>query len=571
MFKGKKVFVYLPLFLAVFFMLIPLAYGTDGVPKIISYQGRLTNPSGTLLGGSSGTTYHFKFSIWDDPTSDPETGNKLWPTGAPGIATTTVKDGVFNINIGDTANGFPDALTYNFYDNRDVYLQVAVSSNGTSFEILSPRQRIAASGFALNADTVSGKLRVSTSSDYTFNVINEETGRANLSAEGQIQIGGYGVAPTAIGGGALYYNTSTGNLFVWNDATTTPQWISLGGGGGGGSTDLQAAYALGNTITTSDARDINFVLSDTATDSNFVVNFKGVNSIFQIQSSSVPIFTFGVSSSTLATTTISNFTVTGTSSLQGLGFTNASGTSLTLSSVADLQGIEFTNASGTSITLTGVGDFQGIEFTNASGTSLSLTGVADLQGVEFTNASGTSLTLTGVADLQGIEFTNASGTNQSLTSNLVVGGVLTANTLTPNAAMTVGATGQTLILQGSTTTITSAGTANIILTPGGKVSISAGNLDITAGVLQLNNVTRIDNIGQATLTTSTITNLTVSGTSSLQAFTFTNASGTALTLTGLADLQGVEFTNASGTAITLTGAASVGGTFSVAGISSLAT
>jgi hypothetical protein len=38
-------------------------------------------------------------------------------------------------------------------------------------------------------------------------------------------------------------------------------------------------------------------------------------------------------------------------------------------------------------------------------------------------------------------------------------------------------------------------------------TLSSGNLNITTGVLQLASTTRINNLGQATLTTSTITSL----------------------------------------------------------------
>src|SRR5882724_2909592 len=72
-----------------------------GVPSIISYQGRLTDASGNLLGGS-GTTYYFKFSLWDSATIG--SGSQLWPTAGPTSYTRTVRQGVFNANIGDTAN-----------------------------------------------------------------------------------------------------------------------------------------------------------------------------------------------------------------------------------------------------------------------------------------------------------------------------------------------------------------------------------------------------------------------------------------------------------------------------------
>jgi hypothetical protein len=81
----------------------------------------------------------------------------LWPSGSPSVASTTVTNGRFSFNIGDTSSGFPDALDYNFQDNKDVYLQVQVSSSsGGTYETLSPRQRITAAGFAINAGTLLG-------------------------------------------------------------------------------------------------------------------------------------------------------------------------------------------------------------------------------------------------------------------------------------------------------------------------------------------------------------------------------------------------------------------------------
>lgn len=137
----------------IFVFATTVAHATAGVPDIISYQGRLTDQNGILLGGT-GTTYHFKFSIWDSPTVG--AGTRLWPISAPTATSLTVTDGVFDVNIGDTAGGYPDALTYDFQTNDTVYLQVEVSPTGSSYETLGPRPRITSSSTAINAKTLSG-------------------------------------------------------------------------------------------------------------------------------------------------------------------------------------------------------------------------------------------------------------------------------------------------------------------------------------------------------------------------------------------------------------------------------
>ncbi|TSC60306.1 MAG: Cell wall surface anchor family protein [Parcubacteria group bacterium LiPW_15] len=162
--------------------------GASGVPQIISYQGRLTDSSSNLLGGT-GTTYYFKFSFWDSPSTG--AGSKLWPSATSGIVSATVTSGVFNVNIGDTGSGYPDALNYDFLTSSDTYLQIEVSPDGATFETLSPRQRIDSAGFALNAQNVSGNLVASSTADHTFNALNNGAGRANLNIQnGSLLFGG---------------------------------------------------------------------------------------------------------------------------------------------------------------------------------------------------------------------------------------------------------------------------------------------------------------------------------------------------------------------------------------------
>ncbi|HUC88556.1 MAG TPA: tail fiber domain-containing protein [Candidatus Paceibacterota bacterium] len=151
-FLSKSIYAILAVFILGVFS-FSVAHAAAGVPNIISYQGRLTDSNGVLLGGT-GTNYYFKFSIWDNPTVG--SGAKLWPSGSPGTATLSVTNGVFDVNIGDTGSGYPDALTYNFQDNDTVYLQVEVSSNNITFETLGPRGRITSSGAAINAKTLGG-------------------------------------------------------------------------------------------------------------------------------------------------------------------------------------------------------------------------------------------------------------------------------------------------------------------------------------------------------------------------------------------------------------------------------
>ncbi len=224
-----------------------VAHAATGVPEILNHQGRLFDSGGNLLGGA-GTDFCFKFAIYDDATvGAPDT--KLWPSGNPSTMTASVKNGVFNVGIGDTANG-GDTLDYNFQDNDTVYLNVEVATKvGAScttggdevFENLTPRQRILASGYALNANTVGGFTPAQSASGTQVPVLTAD----NLVLGGSDpQINATGANVLLIQGGA-----GTGDIQFFSSANnlTSAGALTIAG-------NITAAnLSLGGTLTTAGA------------------------------------------------------------------------------------------------------------------------------------------------------------------------------------------------------------------------------------------------------------------------------------------------------------------------------
>ncbi|MCX6794416.1 MAG: hypothetical protein NTY31_00220 [Candidatus Falkowbacteria bacterium] len=194
------------------------ARAAQGVSKILSYQGRLTDINSNPLGGS-GTNYCFRFSIYNNSSG----GAPLWPNGTPTSNTISVANGIFNAGIGQA----DDLGTFNFYENYDtgIYLNIEVNNTPVtctgSWETLLPRQRIDAVGYAQVARDVYGDL-LRTLNSATPPRVQIGTGSGvstpvylslDVKNSGEDPIGGSDCS-SIIGNGRIWYNSTNGRALV---------------------------------------------------------------------------------------------------------------------------------------------------------------------------------------------------------------------------------------------------------------------------------------------------------------------------------------------------------------------
>lgn len=119
--------------------------------NIITYQGRLLGADGVPV---SDVSLNMIFTLYSDAAG----GSCLWSNSSATCATTTARavtltDGLFTEDLGDTTLAAPYAAIADtvFSDDTSVYLQVVVAG-----ETLTPRKRITATAYALNAQTLDG-------------------------------------------------------------------------------------------------------------------------------------------------------------------------------------------------------------------------------------------------------------------------------------------------------------------------------------------------------------------------------------------------------------------------------
>lgn len=378
----------------------------------IPFAARIIDP-GTRTVVADGT-YTIRFAIYSadrtvqDPyPSDTDTGIRLW---------SETKDVVIRNGIISTMLGTVVALpgTINFASN-DLYFGIRVNADPEMVprrQIGSVAHAITADNIAgkeigtgannIIATDAAGSVKVTNappasttasllqlgssivagSASGTYLGVNAATGFAgdlmNLQVDGttKLKVDATGAVTTGVWQattiGATYGGTglntyATGDLLYASNATTLAR-LPIGANGlcltsngttvgwgpcvAAGALSLQGVYDGGNTITTTNARDLSITLANTATDPNMLVNIaSGSTGRFAVQGNGVDVFGVSASGTTITSGGL-NLSSTGITSAGAISGVTAVGASGTISSTAASAGFTANSATASAFQAT---------------------------------------------------------------------------------------------------------------------------------------------------------------------------------------------------------------------------
>jgi hypothetical protein len=241
---------------------------------------------------------------------------------------------------------------------------------------------------------------------------------------------------------------------------SAPSWSSCSS-----TVTLQNAYANGNTITTTDARDLSFTLADTTTDSNFLINIAtGSTGKFAVQNNGTDVLTV-TSSGITAAADISigaNNIITSGATISAAELNRLDGkdaalvdtndavnTAITgtgaLNSGSITSGFGSIDIGSDAITTTGTGTFGALVVNGSSSISNIAGAGLTISGGALQATLGTSVDLT--SEVTGILPAANGGTGVNNGSNTIT---LGGNISTASSFTTAGANALTLTTTGST-------------------------------------------------------------------------------------------------------------------------
>ena len=225
---------------------LSLSFGqTSAVPGTISYQGRVYNPDGTLLGAGTPVNRTVIFRIWDSPSATTQ-ANLLYSESQ----TVTISEGEFSVLVGNGIANTTQTYSYsetskhssaspavnlaNVFNGATRYLSVTVANASTisvSDSEISPRQQIVSSAFAFRSKFAE-VLGTSASGSALQVLDNGKVGVGNASP------------PSALTVTAASSSTATPQLLL--TATDTTERLRLGVNDTGNGTGFIQAWKEGS-------------------------------------------------------------------------------------------------------------------------------------------------------------------------------------------------------------------------------------------------------------------------------------------------------------------------------------
>src|SRR3989344_1292593 len=151
----RRQFLSLLLIVTFFVTMVGVARAATTPPNLVSYQGRVLNANGVPVTDAS---LSIVFKLYDASSG----GTCLWSNSSSSCAssnarTVTLSSGLFSENLGDTditisGGAYADILSTVFGDNAAVYLGITIGSDSE----MTPRKRMTAAPYALNAENIDG-------------------------------------------------------------------------------------------------------------------------------------------------------------------------------------------------------------------------------------------------------------------------------------------------------------------------------------------------------------------------------------------------------------------------------
>ena len=202
-------------------------------PRILSFQGRLTNGSGTPIDEVTSMVFRIYTSTSGD-TGSPCANTCKWESATRSVDPD--QNGIFSVILGDTGAGDPAIPSTLFSENAELYLGVKVVGD----DEMTPRQRIAAVSYALNSDALEG---FHGSQSPGANQVTILDGSGNLMFASAVTIGTPTTSAITLDSG------TTGAVNIGNNANA--KVITIGNETGATSVEIDSgtgAISIGNAI-----------------------------------------------------------------------------------------------------------------------------------------------------------------------------------------------------------------------------------------------------------------------------------------------------------------------------------